>query len=180
MNPGDINPYRPPAVLDAPDVESTAEIVREGNAVRIPREGATLPPRCVRCNAPSALPPMSRRIYWHHPAVYLLILIAACLYVIVAVIVRKRGTVNVYLCERHAKRRRTGIAVGWGGFLLSLIGFIALVDSVPVVGLALLFTMIAAPITGIVMSQVVAPTKMDDHYAWLRVGRPFLESIGVR
>jgi hypothetical protein len=32
-------------------------------------------------------------------------------------------------------------------------------------------------IVGIVMSQVVQPKRIDENFAWLRVGKPFLESL---
>jgi hypothetical protein len=32
---------------------------------------------------------------------------------------------------------------------------------------------------GIAMAQVIAPKKMDQYFAWLRVGKPFLESLEV-
>jgi hypothetical protein len=37
--------------------------------------------------------------------------------------------------------------------------------------------MIAAPVVGILMTQVVTARRIDAQRAWLKVGRPFLESI---
>ena len=89
---------------------------------------------------------------------------------------QRGATVDVFLCERHALRRRNGILIGWLGFWGSLAGFVLLID-VSTVVLLLLVPMLAAPIAGLVMALVVAPTRMDDQYVWLRVGRAFLESF---
>ncbi len=117
-------------------------------------------------------------MYWHHPALYLLILIGVCFYVIPALIVRKKALVEVGICDRHLRRRRWGIGIGWLGFLASFTLFAALMEDTPLLGLLFLLTSVAAPITGILMAQVVAAKKIDDQQAWLKTGRPFLESIG--
>jgi len=172
-----IDNYYAPPVADTTftPVVGTA-IHREGDSVVVPAAGAILPARCVRCNQPASQR-LLRRLYWHHPALYLLILIGVCFYVIPALIVRKKAVVEVGVCDQHHKRRRLGIAIGWLGFFVSLLGMVATIDPVPELGLFFLLTMIAAPIVGIVMAQVVTATRIDAQQAWLKTGRAFLESI---
>ncbi len=171
-----INPYAPP-LNDSPVVGgSSAYLYRDGNAIVVPRENASLPPRCVRCNAPASKF-LLRRLYWHPPALYLLIIIGLCVYVIPALIVRKKATVQDGLCDRHSRRRWVGILIGWFGFVGGLTLFFALIDSYPTLGLLALLAVIATPVVGVVMAQVIAPRRMDERSVWLKVGRPFLESV---
>lgn len=172
-----IDNYYAPPIADttfAPVAETT--IFRQGDSVVVPSQGASLPPRCIRCNQPASKR-LLRRLYWHHPALYLLIMVGLCFYLIPALIVRKKAVVEVGVCDLHHKRRRLGIAIGWLGFLVSLGAFIATIESVPELGLVFLLTMFVTPVVGIVMAQVVSTTRIDDRQAWLKTGRPFLESI---
>ena len=170
------NYYAPPTADTTFTSVAGTTIHREGDSVVVPKDGASLPPRCVRCNLPASRR-LLRRLYWHHPALYLLILVGLCFYLIPALIVRKRAVVEVGVCDQHHKRRRLGIAIGWLGFLASFVGMIATLDPVPELGLLFLLTMIATPIVGALMAQVVSATRIDNQQAWLKTGRAFLESI---
>ena len=171
-----VDNYYAPPTTDTSFTPSVGTIHREGNAVVVPAQGASLPPRCVRCNQPASKR-LLRRLYWHHPALYLLILVGICVYLIPALIVRKKAIVEVGLCQQHANRRLVGILLGWLGFLVSLGVFVATVDSYPTVGGVFMLAMIALPIVGLLMARVVVATRIDNHQAWLKTGRPFLESI---
>ena len=89
------NPYAPTqASLKSADTPAgTGGLWREGNCLVVAR-GAAFPRRCVKCNEPSEEPHKLRKVYWHHPAVYLLLLGYAILYIIVALIVRRTMEVN--------------------------------------------------------------------------------------
>lgn len=174
--PPDENFYAPPTTDTALAPTPGMTIHRERDAVVVPAQLAVLPPRCVRCNQPASKR-LLRRLYWHHPALYLLLLVGLCFYLIPALIVRKKAVVEIGLCDRHHKRRRLGILLGWLGSLASLTMTIVTIESDPVLGVLFLFAMVGFAIVGIVMAQVVTPTRIDDHQAWLKTGRPFLESI---
>jgi hypothetical protein len=79
---------------------------RDGNLVVTYNENI-LPARCYKCNEPVARPPMKRKVYWHSPGYYWLILIGILvragllIYIVVALFVRKRAIVSVHLCARH-------------------------------------------------------------------------------
>src|SRR5882762_3300178 len=53
---------------------------------------ASLPDRCVKCNAPANGLRLKRRLAWHSPVLYLLIVLAVLIYVILAGILSKRAT----------------------------------------------------------------------------------------
>src|SRR5579872_5285818 len=107
------NPYAPSraslagAAVAATDAGGTW---RDGAVLVLSRE-ASLPPRCVRCNEPADEPTKSRKVYWHSPWLYLLILFNLIIYAIVAAIVRKKAVVAPGLCSAHKKRRRIGITI---------------------------------------------------------------------
>jgi hypothetical protein len=176
----DFNPYAPPAsdVSFGPPGSDRAEGAwRDGDRLVVHTMGCALPDRCVVCNAPARGYRLTKTFYWHSPAVYLTLLIGALIYVIVAAIVRKKVTVGLGLCEEHRARRRLGLIIGWVGFL----GSFALMIALAVAGSAALMVgmvgMIVLPIVSLFLARVAYPTKIDDHYAWLKVGQPFLDSL---
>jgi hypothetical protein len=82
-------------------------------------QNAQLPPRCVKCGALADGKPVSKTFSWHHPALYLLILVGLLVYVIVALVVRKQMKLQVPICSRHAQRRNAGMMLAW---ILPLVG----------------------------------------------------------
>ena len=75
-------------------------------------EGALLPSLCVRCGAPHS-EIITKRYAWHHPALFLLILLGVLIYVIAAIIIQKKMELKLPLCNEHAGsyRRNRGIAI---------------------------------------------------------------------
>jgi len=143
---------------------------------------SALPPRCVKCNEPAHEPTRLRKVYWHSPAVYLLLLINVLIYAIVATIVRKRARVGAGLCAAHKKRRRQAILICWGGVIAG-IGLLTwgFRDSTSnggafiIVGVLMLLGSI---IVGIIMARVVYAQKIDESYVWLKgCGAQFLDSL---
>ena len=90
------------------------------------------------------------------------------LYLILALVISKKATINVGLCETHAAARKRNILITWILVLLSFASFYLAVAtdemSLLFVGLALFF---GGVIYGIIKARVVAPQKIDDHYVWL-------------
>src|SRR5262245_50409406 len=110
------NPYLPHKA--ALEKRVAGEYWRNGTRV-VMRPGCALPPRCVKCNEPALQPMAPRKLTWHHPAWWLvLILFNIVVYLIVALVVRKKAQVTFGVCARHRRRRRIFIAVGWTGFFL--------------------------------------------------------------
>jgi hypothetical protein len=158
---------------------SEAGICREGRYLVIPARGASLPARCVVCNQATDRR-AQRKLYWHPSGYYLLILISVVIYVIVAVIVRKRAYFELGICEQHAIRRRLGLWLGWLGTPVCLIGLF--VANAADIKSTLLYTMLAlgfaaCPFTGFALARVVSAKRIDESQAWLVVGQAFLDSF---
>ena len=135
-----------------------AAVMRQGSkliiAAPLPRQAAILPPLCVKCGAPADGKPVDKTYYWHHPALYVLLL-SPIIYAIVALIVRKTMRVYVQLCAVHAKRRSTAVTLSW---VLPLVGVadIFVLASLKVDGglIALISTVLI--LTGLVVWAVVS------------------------
>jgi hypothetical protein len=142
-------------------------IWHKGKTLILTRD-ASLPLRCVKCNA-FTQERLKRKYSWHHPAIYVLLLVAWLVYLIVAMFVRKNATIELGLCEEHQARRRYGIMGTIALLLLGLAGFVVAImaeDGTPaLIGLLLL---IAALFVGLIVARVGYPTRIDDRYVWLK------------
>jgi hypothetical protein len=138
-----------------------------------------LPARCVKCNAPSEAPQKKRKLYWHSPAVYVALLVNVIVYVIIAVITRKRSTAMVTICGLHAAKRRNAIITAWAlvvaGIGLFVTGLANDVGWLAGLGPVLLLVGI---IYGIVKGRLVYATKIDKEHLWLGgCGKDFLSQF---
>jgi hypothetical protein len=175
------NPYAPSAASLAGATVIPADsggAWRDGKLLILTREAA-LPNRCVRCNEPSQEPTKSRRVYWHSPWLYLLILANILIYALVALIVRKKAVVAPGLCSEHKKRRRIGIGIAWA---LLIAGFALMFTGIPtakgaaVIG-GLLLIMVALLVSANV-SRIVRANRIDAQYVRLKgCGPAFLDSM---
>jgi hypothetical protein len=170
-------PPLPPAVLPyaspaAYQPAPTAGVWQDGNVI-VAFNGAVFPPRCVKCNA-QAEPARALRkeYYWHHPAIFFTVLAGVLLYAILAVVIRKKGTVTFCLCDLHRAKRRNGILLGWilipGGIALMIASAVYQNGWITLVG-ALVFI---AGVIAAMRAQPLKPKKIDDHYLWLKGGGP--------
>lgn len=183
-NGQDDNPYRAPqAPAWPPQIPAAGPhawpVWRDGQDV-LAMQGQPFPARCVRCNAPIALPARPRKFYWHSPRLYLLILLHLVIYLIVALIVRKRSEHRVGLCPAHAQRRRGFLALAWSSPLAGLLAGVlvgmafgsgpgALVG--PVVVLVLL-------VVGVRGARILVPVRMGGSMARYRgTGEAFRQSL---
>jgi hypothetical protein len=151
---------------------------RDG-AVLVLSPDAPLPGRCVRCNEPSEGPTKSRRLYWHSPWLYLLILANILIYAIVAVIVRKKAVVAPGLCSAHKRRRRNGIIIAWtlliAGFALLFMG---IGGTKPVAIPGGLLLILVAVIFSASVTRIVRAKRIDAQYVRLKgCGTAFLDSM---
>ena len=177
------NPYAPSkASLGAgagnTTVSSEPTAWRDGR-VLVTLQDSSLPPRCVRCNAPADLPTRMRTLYWVNPFLHLLLLISPLILVIVYYVVRKKAEVDPGLCELHKKRRTQGIIAAWvaclGGFGLVFAGVSADVPAFAVMGLLLL---IAAIVIGIFAGRLVFAKKITpDEVRLGGVCRAYLDEL---
>jgi hypothetical protein len=129
---------------------------------------ASLPDRCVKCNAPANGLRLKRRLAWHSPVLYLLILFATLIHVILAAMLSKRATVYLGLCGEHFQRQRQQKAVG---LLLLAAGIITAIAAIaydyPWFALLGFSTFLFAAFWLTFVSRVVAVKKIDDQLVWL-------------
>jgi hypothetical protein len=155
-------------------------IWREGKKL-VTRSETPFPDRCVKCNAPANGFKLKRIMYWHHPALYCL-LVSILIYLIVTMILRKKAVLHIGLCEAHRKQRIIGIiicATGIIGGIVLLIAGAALESGwLALIGVAGFFFGL---IWGIVKARTIAATKIDNGLVWISgVGPAFLNELPER
>lgn len=170
----EVNPYAAPLNVapQIPEAEGQQAFWQDG--LLVVRKDATLGGRCVKCGAPTDYL-LKRKFSWHTPWVFLLLLISIWVYIIVALIIRKKGTVHIGLCERHRARRRRAILIAW---LVVLAGVSAcfITALMPrgqdgwkvllIVGGALLAC--GGALFGVFGVRTVWPKKIDKEFIWLK------------
>lgn len=177
------NPYAPSkASLTSNEPATASGGLWCDDADLIVASGARFPHRCVKCNEPSEQPQKLRKIYWHHPAVYLLLLGYAILYIIVAVIVRRKAEIDPGLCAEHLEKRRLWIGIGCVGALSAWIPLVILANKLDVdPGITMLLALaclIGFAVAGIVKSRILYANRIDDHKARLKgADERFLASL---
>ncbi len=151
-------------------------IYRDGKTLVI-HKSAILPDICIKSNEPTTSR-LKRKLSWHHPAIYLVILLNLLIYAIVAMAVRKTAELHVPLAPRFIAKRKRNMLIAWGLVLLGVVLFIAgivVVDTPggggPLGGLMLIafpILLLTGSLFGIYGCRVVTPSRIDDHYVWLK------------
>jgi hypothetical protein len=177
---GTLNQYQPPVsrLSEALSTEVGGDCWRDGKDLVV-RPGCTLPGRCIKCNEAAELPMRNARFYWHHPALYLLVLAGLLLYPVIALFVRRRTPVTLGLCARHRQRRRASLALAFAGAALG-IGAIAIGVQGEVLPLwfAGVAVLVASLIAGIIGSRLLVVTRIGENYTRFRgAGTQFLETL---
>jgi hypothetical protein len=144
------------------------------------RRDAVLPNRCVKCNADAPMEKLRRKLFWHHPLIYLLIPAGLLFYAIIATIVGKRARIEIGLCPEHRRKRKRDLLIAWLLFVSSIGSFVAagvFSSGWPV--LAGFLCLIASPVYGSITCAMVAPKRIDDQFIWLKgVSPQFLAPLG--
>jgi hypothetical protein len=185
MDPRNSNPYAP-SKASLQKAAPTPNPVRadvtawRDNRVMVMVADAPIPHRCVKCNDPVEEPTKTRKVYWHSPWLYLLLLFNVLIFAIVATVVRKKATVSAGLCTIHKKRRRAVITIAWLGALLGVV-LIYVGASTAAGGGAAAFgvlVILGSIIFGMVAGRVVIPTRIDDRYVRLKgCGEAYLDTL---
>src|SRR5262245_31958866 len=131
---------------------------------------APIPQRCVKCNDAVDEPTKTRKVFWHSPWLYLLLLLNVGIFAIGAVIVRKKATVAAGLCTAHKKRRRTLITLAWLGALTGIVmAYIGAANAPGIWGVfAGLLLLLGSIIFGMITGRVLIPTRIDKDYVRLK------------
>ena len=146
-------------------------------------DGAHFPQRCVKCNVATSGEPLKRKLYWHSPWFYLLILtpyMGIIAYIIGAIIVRKRATIYVHVCPAHRQRRIYSIIGSW---LAILLGFGLMIAAGVTTNnwwiLAGLTVIVLAVILGVTWGRMTVTTRIDkDKTVRLKgAGKDFIASL---
>jgi peptidoglycan/LPS O-acetylase OafA/YrhL len=135
---------------------------------------ATLPvDRCIVCHEPATGRPLRRKLSWHSPWWYLLVLFNLLVYAIAAMIVRRKIDLRVGLCDLHRTRRRRSIALAWTLIVVAffLLGYVALnpVTDAPMAALMALalLSLLVGGLVAVYGPRVVTAKQIDDRYAWI-------------
>ena len=174
------NPYAPPrAALDSPTLVDHSQTAcwRHNKIMIIEREGE-FPPRCIKCNTEVDQAGIPVTVYWHHWAIYLLLIISAPIYVIVALIVRKSVKVRPFMCAAHRRKRNIGRVILYCTLLVFLGVFFASFNNMPALLAFAILLLLVGLVVGRFMSRTVYAQKIDDHYLQLKgCDASFLDSL---
>jgi hypothetical protein len=141
------------------------------------RKDAKLPDRCVQTNRPAERK-LTRRLYWHHPLLYVLIFFPGLLiYAIIALIVRHKAVIEVGLTQERFSRRRWTILFAWigvlGGVGLIVTGFGSRNGDAGVfMALGGFILILASGVAGAILASIVRPAKITKEYVWLKGVHP--------
>ena len=179
-------PPVPPQVLaySSPQIapqQMFGGVWREGK-VLVATNGAALPPCCVKCNEPVSETMKRKTYYWHPPFVYVGLLAGLLPYAILALVLRKKGTIQFGLCPRHKSRRLWNVLGGVGALILAIVLFVIAGQTDSSTSAALVPVGILLLLVGIIWAALAArtlsPTKIDDRTLWLRgAGPKLLDSL---
>ena len=164
-------------------MESNSEDIWRAGNLLVMRRDAQLPDRCIKTNQPANGKRFKATLYWHHPAIYLLILINLLVYAIVAIIVRKKAVVYVGVTERTLQARRKAILWGWVSGIAGFILFVfaaSLQSESAMLGLLLLGAalILGGLIVGTAKATLVRVERIEDEYIWIRgVTREYLARL---
>lgn len=172
----EVNPYAAPQAAAGMQPNSQGSgYWRDGNTLIVHRS-ATLPAHCVKTNGVTE-ERLKFNFTWHPPWVVALILIAVPVYIVVALALTKRATLDIPLSPERLERRSAGrfraLMLGLASVLAIVLGIYGLVTDAggawPILSLlGGLAVGLAAMIYGAMASKTVTPTKIDDQYVYLK------------
>ena len=185
-----VNPYAPPrsevqTVIEAPlGQTATAAGVWRTADLLVMQKGVPLPNRCLVCNGPAAVR-FPKKMYWHHPGLYFLVLLGPLVYFIAVLVGRRRADVVLPLCTGHAEKRKKSAT--WSTLLI-VFGLLTMMGSCTQLegdgtGFAMIFfpgflLLILGAIVSAVGANLIVPKKIDDYYVWLgKVSGSYLAAL---
>ncbi|HEX5127182.1 MAG TPA: hypothetical protein VFW00_10620 [Rhodocyclaceae bacterium] len=143
------------------------------------RASAQLPHRCVQCNTDVTPPIKARKVYWHHPGWYALILINVLIYLVVAMVVRNKAEIRPALCAMHRRKRTWRLTLSLVLMFSCILGICVALENdnsiaIGLMVIGLLVTLVAS----IRFSNFIVPKRIDAKYIRLKgCGPAFLQSL---
>jgi hypothetical protein len=177
-NPLTDNPYSVPlGVIVQPPQMNRARI--EGKSLVVPREWHS-PRICLFTGVTSPLTAARKaKLNWSSPALLVLLMLGVVVYVIVAAIVQKKGTLHYFLSEAKAAQSRRRYWMNWGLLLVSLGLFVAgavfkTIAFAWMGGLCLLTCLIGAA----TWCRLIVPSRIDNTFMWISgIPLPVMQQI---
>jgi len=155
------------------------QVFRDGQRL-VMTKGAELPYRCIKTNE-AADNLLKRKLYWHPPWVYIILLVSPLIYIILALVLRQSADVKIPLCQRIRRRRLYAILSAWfcglGMFAMIFVGIILtepryLGDAGLIVAFGGFFAGLIGLIVSLMFANIVSPTKIDKTHVWLKGVHP--------
>src|SRR4051812_25411228 len=139
-------------------------------------KNAQLPPQCIKCCAPAEGGMLKRKLHWHSPWLYLMLLVVFWGWILLAIIascISERATIHIGLCARHRRRRVIHLTISWMILLGAIVATAGAMDIhdhdwEASLGWTAVFLAVAAPVYGTLACRMVVPTKIDRDYVWLK------------
>jgi hypothetical protein len=171
-----INPYAVSSsaqLLGDPGRGFDDSIFQKGDLL-IFHKTAHLPDFCLKSNAPTESR-LKRKLTWHHPMIFLLVLLSPLIYIVVALIVSKKATIQIPLDQRFKRKRIRNMLIAWG-IVFSSVGSLILAGIVEPqnkglsVGFILLFPilLLVGALVGLYGCRVVYPKRIDNQFVFLK------------
>jgi len=148
-------------------------------------KAAPLPDICLKSNG-KATRRLPRSLSWHHPAIYVLVVISPIIYIIVALVVRKTATIQLPLTDEWYARRRwrmfvaCSLVVACIPLLIAGAAFADQLAIAPWLMVGAFLGILGATIYGLLACRLVKPERITDQYIWLKGVNPdFLNRLEV-
>jgi len=182
----DINPYAPPAETSHPLPETSEVAFYCDGDFLVVRDGAELPPVCLRTNEPASEGSWRKKvtITWTPPWVFVLILVNILVLIIVALVTQKKAKITYSLCRQArasiVRKRSIGFFLLLAAVALVFMAFTWESEFALAAGLGGLLFLIAS-LTFLAIADPIKVVKFRD--GWFRIkgcSREFLATLPVR
>ncbi|MEX2560535.1 MAG: hypothetical protein WD403_11505 [Pirellulales bacterium] len=177
----EINPYASPLSDEqAGTIPAEPGGVWRDGPLLVMRRDAVLPDLCIKCNLPAGGRRLMRTLYWHHPLVYLSLLLWVLCgplpFIVLALALRRKAKVAIGVCTRHLARRRRAILIGWTASLLGIALFVAgVLQSGDLAGLLILagvLLVLCGVVYGVSIAAVISPKRIEAEYVFIKRAGP--------
>jgi hypothetical protein len=124
---------------------------------------------------------MRYQLAWHSAWLYTLLLVGFIPYLLAALLVRKKMTVEIGVCRKHLRRHYAGIGGAWLGVLVTIGTCTAEFSEHPPLVVGIAFIAIAVfLVLGVLVGQLVQPARIETGRAWIKCGHAFTKSLAQR
>lgn len=177
-----MNPYAPPQQGPQPmaygyGVAGGYAAWPDGQNVSIQKD-APLPAVCVKCGGGPANQRRNHQFVWTPPWVFIIFFVSPIIGAVVAMVVQKKGRLQLPLCDLDLARWKQGTLMIVGGILLLLFGLIGGIaiaaNDVPELGIPLVIVSFVGFIVALVVAnkRFLRAAKVDERMITVRGMHP--------